>query len=184
MEGDIKHTVIGPIPRYLLSLQWAGSAMLLLMLLAMLAMEPVIWCYQYGVDQGDPFTRSCPGAQPLRDWYSTVSASAVLVQWFVLLDLSVFSTRVSAFLLACQQMLLEVTLSIASICFVVLAFAAAMNTLDNTASDVHGVHGWALTLMRVTLGIIPIEKWNRLQSEFLVQIVLAAFTILVFFIIL
>ena len=177
MEGEIERTLIGPIPDYMRSWKGFSSVMLLLVLIAMLSLEPVIWCLQYGINQDDLFTRICPRAEPVQDWYSAISAVAVLLHWFLLLDLTTFSTKVSAFLLACQQMLSQIVPTAAMGCLLVLAFATTINTLAQVP-EVDGAQGWALTLLQVTLGTLPDSAWYRIYPDTPVLVLLGVFSIL------
>ena len=179
-EEKFERTIVGPIPAYLLSLHGLNSTMLLLTFLAMMSLEPVIWCIEYGLDRGDPFTRSCPQAEPFSDWYGAASALALLAQWFLTLDLSIFSTRVSAFVLACKQLLSEAALTVGAICFTVLAFSTAINALDRQVPQVDGVQGWTLTLLQLALDILPETTWQNLQSDVVIQIMVGAFGSLIF----
>ncbi|CAE7223036.1 unnamed protein product, partial [Symbiodinium pilosum] len=145
-----------------------------------MSLEPVIWCIEYGLDRGDPFTRSCPQAEPFSDWYGAASALALLAQWFLTLDLSIFSTRVSAFVLACKQLLSEAALTVGAICFTVLAFSTAINALDRQVPQVDGVQGWTLTLLQLALDILPETTWQNLQSDVVIQIMVGAFGSLIF----
>ncbi|CAE7630671.1 unnamed protein product [Symbiodinium sp. CCMP2592] len=179
MARRMVRTIIGPIPRYLLSPEWFSSAVLLFVLIAMLSLEPVIWCLYYGSSQGDLLTRSCPQSDPVRDWYSAISALAVMLHWcLVLLDLSIFSTRVLAFLLACSYVASQVALTIAAAFFFVFSFATAINAMDHTLVELDGVQSWVLVLSQITLGTVPSDVWQSIHADASVQIMVGVFCII------
>ncbi|CAE6919578.1 unnamed protein product [Symbiodinium sp. CCMP2456] len=179
MAGQVVRTIIGPLPRYLLSPEWFSSAVLLVVLIAMLSLEPVIWCLYYGSAQGDLLTRSCPQSDPVSDWYSAISALAVMLHWcLVLLDISIFSTRVLAFLLACRYVATQVALTIAAAFFFVFSFATAINATAHTFVELDGVQSWVLVLSQITLGTVPSDFWQTLQADDSVQIMVSVFCII------
>ena len=179
MAGQMVRTIIGPMPRYLLSPEWFSSAVLLVVLIAMLSLEPVIWCLYHGSAQGDLLTRSCPQSDPVRDWYSAISALAVMLHWcLVLLDISIFSTRVGAFLLACRYVATQVALTIAAAFFFVFSFATAINAMAHTLVELDGVQSWVLVLSQITLGTVPSDSWQSLQADDSVQVMVSVFCII------
>merc|ERR1719201_61141 len=94
------------IPEYLV--QWQGliGLLLTLFLLTMLVLEPILHCINDADDLGI-FTEHCAGGQQVLFTYSVCSTAAMLMYFWLLTDLSVFSTRVSAFVLVCSRVITE-----------------------------------------------------------------------------
>ena len=78
-------------------------------LVCMLSLEPILHCLG---KEGPLFNEDCPEGKQLLFTYSVFSALSLLCYYLLLIDLAVFSTRVSAFVLVCSRLLSEVALFI------------------------------------------------------------------------
>lgn len=100
------------------------SFLLMLLLFVMAFLEPMLWC---SVDpDADWPTDTCPYSQPLLYWYSVLSMAALIIHWLMLVDLAVFSTEVSAFLLVCGHVMSEVRQFLTALSFLLLTFGSSI----------------------------------------------------------
>lgn len=105
------------------------SLSLLVLLLVMLTHEPMFWC----TDAPDWPTEYCSHTgefghvKPLKFRYSIFAMCAMAVHWLILIDLAVFSTEISAFLLVCGHVLAEVKQFLFALGFLILAFGSTIS---------------------------------------------------------
>jgi len=131
--------------------------------LLMLALEPILHCAA-AADNDTLFTEHCEDGQRLLFSYSIMSTLAMLIYFLLLSDLSVFSTRVSAFVLVCNRVLSEVLLFLFALCFIVLAFACAVSALEQEDPDFAGIPSSGLQLFKITFGMFSGEHYERLMD--------------------
>merc|ERR1719162_2015462 len=120
-------------PEYLCTWQGVSSLLLTVFLFMMLCMEPILHCFEH--NDGYLFTEHCKEGEALLFPYSVMSTAAMLLYFLLLSDLSVFSTRVSAFALICTRVVSEVLLFLFGLTFFVLAFACAVCGLEQENPD-------------------------------------------------
>jgi hemoglobin-like flavoprotein len=157
-----------PIPMYLLNWQDVASLVLTLLLFLMFCIEPVMICmdsFDGDFDGSGIFTQRCPKADPFRFTYSLFSMCAMLMYYLLALDLSVFNTTVSAFVLLCMRVLSEVALFGLGLSFAVVAFGAAVSSLDHQVTHFEGLPVSALSLLRICLGMFGAESFDDLSNE-------------------
>merc|ERR1719295_1540694 len=94
--------------------------------------------------------------------YSIMSTAAMLLYFLLLTDLSVFSTRVSAFALVCGRVLSEVTLFLFGLTFFALAFACAISSLEQDDPDFAGIPLTGLQLYKITFGMFSGSHYDML----------------------
>jgi uncharacterized membrane protein YgcG len=86
--------------------------------------------------------------------------------YFVLIiDISVFSTRVSAFVLICSRVMSEVALFIFGLIFVIIAFSCALSALDHEDADFAGLHKASVGLVEIALAMYPNSHYELLHHE-------------------
>merc|ERR1719428_47902 len=71
-------------------------------------------------------TSLCAKAEAVVYSYSIFSCSALVIHWLILVDLAVFSTEISAFLLVCGHVMGEVRTFLTALTFLLLTFGSAM----------------------------------------------------------
>merc|ERR1719343_1344760 len=126
-------------------------------------MEPIMHCIQEAT--GDHlFTEHCPAGEEMLFSYSVMSTAAMLLYFLLLTDLSVFSTRVSAFALVCGRVLSEVALFLFGLSFFVIAFACAISALEQDDPDFAGIPKTALQLYKMTLGMFSGSHYDMLND--------------------
>lgn len=156
-----------PIPKYLENWQDSASLVLLVFLITMLASEPIIYCLADDAGSGGvKFTESCDKAESIRKFpYSTFSMLAMFSYYTLLIDLAVFSTKFSSYVLACGRMLSEVALFLLAMFIAILTFASSFSCLDQDNSDFHGIQRGAVALWELALGFFTDDRYNRLVEE-------------------
>ncbi|CAK0788745.1 unnamed protein product [Prorocentrum cordatum] len=156
------------VPAYLDNFQDCASLLLTALLLAMLVIEPVLHCLPHwdGEFEGSGvFTDQCPQVEPLHLIYSQLSAIATILFFGLIVELSVFSTRVSAFVLVCYRVLSEVLLFLLGWAFVILTWSCAVSALDQNHMDFEDIPSSAMSLVKITLGMYGGEAYLMLQQE-------------------
>jgi len=129
----------------------------------MLCLEPILHCM--GDNQGRTFTEKCAAGDSVMFSYSLVSACATVLYFLLLSDLSVFSTRVSAFALVCTRVLSEMMLFLFGLAFFVAAFACAISALKQANGDFSNIPDAALNLTKMTFGMFSGSNYDRLRDE-------------------
>jgi len=145
---------VGPLklPAHLGVWQGAASMGLTVFLVLMLTLEPILHCVSHA-DDDTLFTEHCNEGEAVLFPYSIMSTLAMLLYFLLLSDLSVFSTRVSAFVLVFTRVLSELLLFLFALCFIVLAFACAVSALEQDDPDFAGIPLSGLQLFKITFGM-------------------------------
>jgi len=169
-----------PIPAYLKSWQDSAGFALMAMLVMMLILEPIIWCF--GHDDGKQFFEECPEADKVQMPYSIFSMLAMLLYFALLIDLAVLSTKVSAYVLVCIRMLSEVFLFLLALCATLLAFASGISVIKHDQEDFAGIPNGLLALLEMTMRMYDGAHFERYESDPLVLVCVFLFliTIMVF----
>jgi len=170
------------LPAYLSTKQDAGSLTLLLILVLMCTQEPIFWCsghYNGDYPGAGMFSEKCPEGKPHKEAYTTISMFAMALYWLLLIDLTIFSMRISAYVLMCGQVLSEVALFLFALVFLIGTFASAVSTLDNNASEFVGLPRSALSLTEIALRMFDTDKYKEVESEPTVLIIASIFIIMV-----
>jgi len=170
-----------PVPRYLSSPQHAGNLLLVILLILMYVEEPILWCGIFTTDNpvGLLFTNNCEASEPIKDLYSIFSCFAMLLYWVLLMDFTLFSMKISAFVLVCGHVLADVGLFVLAIVFLVLAFATAISSLNHGLENFTGIDPWLVSLVQMTLGMFPQRSYDDFQSEVAVLTAVSVFVAVV-----
>merc|ERR1719446_1108036 len=115
----------------------------------MLILEPIIWCWKSPEAQEKMFTPDCSESEDKAFVYSIFSMISMFIYFALLIDLAVFSTRVSAYVLVCLRMFSEVGLFILALSLFVLMFAAAVSVVKHDTDDFAGIPPAALALFKM-----------------------------------
>jgi len=164
-----------PIPAYLENWQDQASMGLTMALIAMVASEPVLRCLEASDtnEAGEKllFTQECDQAQNLRFFpYSFFAMIAMFLYYCLLLDMVVFSTRISSYSLACGRMLAEVGLFLLALAATIITFASALSCLDQKEKEFHGIHLGALALFKMVMNMFNTADYTRLHQEPIVMV--------------
>jgi len=168
------------VPAYLENYQDWASLFLTVVLLAMLGLEPILHCFPHKDEDFEGsglFTEECPQAETMSAVFAQLSAIATLVYFSLIIDLSVFSTRVSAYVLICYRVLSEVYLFVIGLSFVILAWSCAVSALEQDNDDFSGIPASALSLLKVALGMYNGESFHTMRGEPMLLIAVVAYVI-------
>jgi len=171
-----------PVPEFLFSGQEIGNLSLFWALIIMCIQEPIFWCLNdmYGDFPGAGlFTTECPAGLAHKEVYAIFSCIAMLLYCILILDLSIVSMRISAFVLVCGRVIAEVGLFLMAAAFLILSFALGISALSQQNPDFAGIGQAAYSLFAMTLGLYPTDNFDELQASVGVMVVVAIFTILV-----
>jgi len=195
-----------PVPKYLFHWQDAAQLLLAIALAAMLCLEPVIRCADghypngHGDDAGADeshgapaagghrrlsftkrsslFDAECQEAQDFHFPYSVCSMTAMFIYCVLVVDLAVFSTRVSAYMLVCQRMLSEVGLFMLALLGVITMCSSAISMLDHNPKDFDGIHAGFLTFFKIFMKMYVVEKFKYFHEQPVIIIVVFGFVII------
>jgi hypothetical protein len=167
-SGNTSRCFFLRIPDYLLSWQNEVNLCLTISLMLMLCTEPVLWCITgdgANFETEVMFTELCPESADKRFPYSILSMIAMLLYFALVIDLSVFNTWISAFVLVCSRVLAEVGLFIVALGYFVLSFSSAISALEQNNPDFKGIPKGALSLLEVTMAMYSGEDFTALHEE-------------------
>jgi len=165
-----------PMPTYLSLWQNAASLALIVVLILMLVFEPLLNCV--GSDPNRLISEHCERGDRLLFPYSLLSSAAMLLYFMLLTDLSVFSTKVSAYVLVCARVLSELALSLSGLSFFIVAFACAISALEQGDPDFVGIGQSMLQLCKMCLGMFSGESFDELENFPPLLFVVAIFLII------
>jgi len=165
-----------PAPSHLDEWKELMSFLLLVSLLSMLMMEPIFWCWPHAGDK--MFDAHCPEEEHILMPYSIASAIAVLLYFVVLIDMAVFSSRVSAFVLLCSQMTREVSLFLVALLACLVVFASAISVLDQGLKEFDNIPKSLFTFLEIATGTFPKSKYHHFEEEPIALLVVFVFLIL------
>merc|ERR1719210_2120031 len=97
--------------------------------------------------------------------YSVFCATALFCYYLLLIDLAVFSTRVSAFVLVCSRLLSEVALFLFGLFFFVVAFASAVSSLQQDDPNFAGIPVSGLVLTKISFGMLGGNHYDVLHDH-------------------
>ncbi|CAK0807291.1 unnamed protein product [Prorocentrum cordatum] len=154
-----------PVPRYLEDFQEIGSLWLLLLLMLMCAHEPMLWCLSSSDVGSDEWpTEFCEESDHVRFRYSLFTAFAMVVHWGMLIDLAVFSTALSAFVLICGQVLSEFSRFLVALTFLIFTFASSISVLEHDYLLMRDIPRSAVALFGITVAIFE-DDYRDMSHE-------------------
>mmetsp|Transcript_56368 Transcript_56368/g.91234 ORF Transcript_56368/g.91234 Transcript_56368/m.91234 type:complete len:1164 (+) Transcript_56368:84-3575(+) len=127
---------------------------------------------------GELFTQHCPSGDTNLQIYAPTCMVATLLYWTLIVDLTAFSTHISAFVLVCGRVVSELGLFLMSITFLILVFASSISALNHNMADFKGIPKAMLSLAEMTLGMYPTGHYDEMQEEPIVLVTVSIFTIL------
>jgi len=95
----------------------------------------------------------------------------MITHWMLLMDMAVFSTGLSAFVLVCVHVLSEIGLFIVALVFVLLMFASAITVLEHSYKDMQHVGGTVLALFAITVRVYEDDYRDFKEDELLLLMV-------------
>eukprot|EP00929_Paragymnodinium_shiwhaense_P052608 TRINITY_DN26354_c0_g2_i1.p1 TRINITY_DN26354_c0_g2~~TRINITY_DN26354_c0_g2_i1.p1 ORF type:complete len:1139 (-),score=307.76 TRINITY_DN26354_c0_g2_i1:137-3553(-) len=158
--GDFTSFMCMPLPGYLVDKSLACSAVLLCVFFGMLISEPLIHCSEH-IDWPTEF---CPEAAQLEYAYGVFGSIGMSALWLLIIDMSVFSTKLSAFVLVCGHVLQEVGRFMVALIFLLLTFASALSVLNSSHAEFSDVPKAMIALFAVTVGVYE-KDFRELDGE-------------------
>eukprot|EP00927_Polykrikos_kofoidii_P008254 TRINITY_DN13422_c0_g2_i1.p1 TRINITY_DN13422_c0_g2~~TRINITY_DN13422_c0_g2_i1.p1 ORF type:complete len:1113 (-),score=188.46 TRINITY_DN13422_c0_g2_i1:284-3562(-) len=156
-----------PMPRYLASWQEAATICLMALLIGMLVTEPILHCLtdstKSAVVAGD-----CKGSSDVVTLNSKFSMFALFLYCILLLDLAVFSNRISAYVLVVARMLSEVGLFLFALFSMLLTFSSGLGCLVQSVPAFNGIHTGSIALWEMFIGRTDEERYHVMHEEPLV----------------
>eukprot|EP00931_Biecheleriopsis_adriatica_P019848 TRINITY_DN13411_c0_g1_i1.p1 TRINITY_DN13411_c0_g1~~TRINITY_DN13411_c0_g1_i1.p1 ORF type:complete len:1134 (-),score=238.44 TRINITY_DN13411_c0_g1_i1:110-3511(-) len=139
-----------PLPRYLdKSMIAKGNFTLMLLLVLMMFQEPMIHC---AIDHPEDWpTDDCEGIDETKRLYSAFCMLAMGLHWTLMVDLAVFSTGLSAFVLVCAQVLSEIGRFLVALIFLLLTFGSALSVLEHGYFEMRDIPNTVLSLFSITV---------------------------------
>eukprot|EP00931_Biecheleriopsis_adriatica_P078657 TRINITY_DN5208_c0_g1_i1.p1 TRINITY_DN5208_c0_g1~~TRINITY_DN5208_c0_g1_i1.p1 ORF type:complete len:1104 (+),score=248.48 TRINITY_DN5208_c0_g1_i1:34-3345(+) len=180
-RNSIKVLKFIKLPAYLSSGSLLGELVLLVCLAVLCTQEPIFHCAGnwYGDYAGSGiFTQVCPEAKPRQEFYTTVSMIAMLLYWVLLLDLTIFSMHISAYVLVISRVLNEVMLFLCAMTYIVGTFACGISSLHYQAPSWYNVPSCLLSLMEIALGMFSQEFFTEIENHGVMFVSLCVFIIL------
>ena len=127
--------------------------------------SPLLYCLQQGISDGTLFIVECGQHDAVLLIYTFFSTGAMFVYWLLLIDLTVFSNKISAYILVCSQMFSELALYLLALGIAVLMFASAVSSLDHDNDDFSGIQKGSLTFLLLSLGMVPHRTYEAIVDE-------------------
>jgi len=140
-----------PVPAYLRGFFLFLNFMLMVLLILMCIQEPMFWCI--GTSGDDWPTGNCAAAQATDRGYTICSMIAMFIHWLLLIDMAVFSFKLSAFVLVVRYVLSEVGRFAFAMCFLLLTFASGVTCLRHDKHEFRNVPTAAGCFLSITVGI-------------------------------
>merc|ERR1719296_384274 len=128
----------------------------------MFATEPLLHCTTDG--DHELFGTHCPKGEEVLRAYSAVSFLAMLMYFLLALDLTVLSTRISAFVLVCARVLPEVFQFFMAVLFFSCSFAAGVSCLKQHNEEFAGLSLSFMQLIKITVGMFRGGHWTALHE--------------------
>lgn len=164
-----------PIPEYLKDEDAKLGFILLCMLVAMCASEPMFYCAPDIMTTGP--SETCEAANAVMPLYILFSMGAMVLHWLLVINLSVFATKLAAFVLVCREVLSEVGKFMVAIIFILITFGSAIATLRHEVAEFRTLPKAANCLFATTVGIYEGDYREMMHQPALLAPVLLFITV-------
>eukprot|EP00403_Amphidinium_massartii_P018161 CAMPEP_0178427420 /NCGR_PEP_ID=MMETSP0689_2-20121128/29738_1 /TAXON_ID=160604 /ORGANISM="Amphidinium massartii, Strain CS-259" /LENGTH=1286 /DNA_ID=CAMNT_0020049131 /DNA_START=34 /DNA_END=3894 /DNA_ORIENTATION=+ len=156
-----------PLPSYLEDWQQDVSLLLTFVLIAMLCIEPILYCWSVAQSRNELFMDDCAAGDGLIWSYNLLSMICMFCFSALLIDLTVLSNRISAYVLVAGQLGPELALSLLALASVVLAFMSATVAFTHSSESdfFDGVPVSARVYAAMTFAILPLDEYKVLYKE-------------------
>merc|ERR1711967_151886 len=134
-------------------------------LVVMLCLEPILHCWGSPEANDQMFYEFCASKKDMRFPYTVFSMFAMFLYYVLLIDLTVISTRISAFSLVCVRMLAEVALFLGALFVAILTFSCSLSVLKHDSDDFAGIQKGSYALLRIVMGAYDAQRYAALESE-------------------
>merc|ERR1719217_1945468 len=161
-RGDVVTLGKVSIPLYLTNWQESFNLVLMILLMSMLATEPVIHCL--GADDVEMLSPYCADVKSFSPVYYTLNMCAMILYYVLLLDLAVFNNRVSAYVLVCGRMLAEITLFLLAMFCVLLTLSSALSCLQQDDEAFQTIPKGSMSLWEMLLRMFSTDHYKTLHD--------------------
>jgi len=154
--------------RYLEDWQEAVSISLIIFLILMLSQSPDFYCFPYHSENfaGAGFlTEVCPEENLDLKRYGVYSMIATFLYFIRLIDLTVLSNRVCAYILMCGHVIPEVGLFLFSLTVIIFAFSCGTATLAQTTAQYGTIPTSALSFLEISMTMFDPRYYDPLNAE-------------------
>jgi len=123
------------------------------------------------------FTQNCSEAESHKEAYATISMLAMLLYWMLMLDLTIVSMRLSAYMLVCTRLLDELGLYLGGVVFLVTTFASSISVLNQAVSQFESVASGLASLVQIAFGMFPGHYFDELHSQVALRMAVSIFIV-------
>jgi len=164
-----------PVPLYLKDEDARMGLLLLLLLMAMCASEPMFYC-AYEIPVTGP-SEKCREGQEMMQVYIILSMAAMVLHWLLVINLSVFATQLAAFVLVIREVFGEVGKFMVAIIFILITFSSAIASLRHDVAELSTLPKAANCLFATTVGIYEGDYREMLHQPALLGAVFMFITV-------
>lgn len=164
-----------PVPLYLKDEDARMGLFLLLLLMAMCATEPMFYC-AYEIPSTGP-SEKCAEGQSIMQVYIILSMAAMVLHWLLVINLSVFATKLAAFVLVIREVFDEVGKFMVAIVFILVTFSSAIASLRHDVAELSTLPKAANCLFATTVGIYEGDYREMLHQPALLGAVFMFITV-------
>merc|ERR1719217_464272 len=161
-RGDVLQVGKCSIPTYLSNWQDAFNFVLMVILMSMLGTEPILHCF--GTDDVEMFSPYCDEVSGVSGVYYTLNMVAMILYYTLLLDLAVFNNRVSAYVLVCGRMLVEISLFLLAMLSVLLTLSSALSCLEQDDEAFSNIPSGLMSLWEMLLRMFSTDHYKTLHD--------------------
>lgn len=157
------------IPTYLRDPRDSGGFLLMLLLMMMCALEPMFHCLPEAQEEFP--SQTCYAAEKITYIYSVFCMGAMAIHWLLLIDLSVFSTGLSAFVLVISKVLSEMNRFLITLLWLLLTFGSAISVLEHPYFEMRDIPNTAIALFSITVRLFEDDYRSMIDAMPLLCIV-------------
>jgi hypothetical protein len=161
--GEVGKVFCLTLPNYLSDWRESASLGLALALFVMFGLEPILACWKN--HEGVWFTADCSGASSISIVYSRLSMLAMILYYLLLMDLTVFSNRLSAYTLVCGQLSSELGLFLTALAAVVIVTGCSLSCLEQTVARFQDIPMGSMTVFEMFLRMLPHSEYEDFDAE-------------------
>merc|ERR1719343_39337 len=130
--------------------------------MSMLATEPVLHCFgSEGVEMFSPYCKEIKGISGV---YYSLNMIGMILYYTLLLDLAVFNNRVSAYVLVCGRMLVEIALFLLAMFAVLLTLSSALSCLEQEDEAFQNIGNGMMSLWEMLLRMFSTDHYKSLHD--------------------
>lgn len=156
-----------PVPLYLKDGFSAGGIVLAALLGGLLATEPMIRC----IGDEDWPTMNCEAGLDCKYENSVFAMTTMIVHWTLLVDLAVYNTGLSSFVLVCSQVFSELGRILVALIFLLLTFASAVSTLEHDYYEMTDIPRAVVAFFAITVMLYEDDYRTIMHQPFLLALV-------------